>query len=268
MNWKRLKKWLFILLAVYVAIGAAFYFLQDRFLFRPVRLENNTPFSFPGAYREINIPVNERETIHLVKFLPDSQAKGMVLYFHGNKRNIGWYARYTREFTRHGYEVLMLDYPGFGKSQGKLTEKKLYEWALQAYRLAMSSYPADSIVIYGKSMGTGIAAWLASARDCRRLILETPYYDLPSAVQHYLPVYPVHWMLHYQLPTYQYLPSVKAPVTIFQGTRDRVIPYRNAARLKPLLKKEDEFVTVKKGRHNDLFDHALVKGKLDSLLRR
>ena len=72
-------------------------------------------------------------------------------------------------------------------------------------------------------------------RDCRRLILESPYYSLESLGYHYLPIYPWGRMLHYHFPTYSYLPKVTAPVTIFHGTEDRTVPYSNALRLKAVV---------------------------------
>lgn len=268
MTKKRILKWLKKLLIVYVAGGLALYLLQDAILFHPVSLKRSHRYDFPFPHKDISIPLGGKDTLNLIDFtVPDTAKRGVVLYFHGNKRNISWYARFIPYFTRHGYEVLMIDYPGYGKSTGKLTEQKLYDWSALVYDIAIKKYAADSIIIYGKSMGTGIASHLAAEKDCSRLILETPYYDFPSVISHYLPIYPVRWMLHYQLPTYQYLPKVKAPITIFQGTRDRLITYSNAKRLQPLLKQQDEFVTVKGASHNNLYDYELVVQKLDSLLR-
>ncbi len=267
MKKKKVIKWIKIILIVYVLLGGALYFLQDRILFHPVSLKRDHKYNFTEPHTETSVPVNKSDTLNLVDFSStDSVTRGVVLYFHGNKKNIAWYSKYIPWFTKHGYQVLMIDYPGFGKSTGKLTEKKLYEWALQVYKIARTRFSADSIIIYGKSMGTGIAAQLASKRDCRRLILETPYYDFPSVVSHYLPFYPVRWMLHYEFPTHSYLPSVTAPITIFQGTKDLVIAYKNARRLKPLLKKGDEFITIKGGKHNNLYKYKEVTSKLDSLL--
>ncbi len=263
----KIKKWLIVLALVYVGVGAAFYFLQDRILFRPVSLKRDHSYNFNVPHKELNIPLNNEDTLNLIQFLStDTVTRGIVLYFHGNKKNIAWYAKYPPSFTRHGYEVLMIDYPGFGKSKGRFTEKILYEWAMQVYVLARSRFGPDSIIIYGKSMGTGIAAQLASLRSCKRLILETPYYDFPSVVKQYLPVYPVDWMLHYELPVHRYLPNVLAPVTIFHGTKDGVIRYRNAKRLKPLLKEKDEFISIEKGSHNNLYEFPAMTTKLDSLL--
>jgi pimeloyl-ACP methyl ester carboxylesterase len=269
MKKKKFFKWLWIVVIIYVLGGVALYFLQDAILFHPVSLKRDHNYSFPEPHKDISIALNEQDTLNLVDFSStDTVTRGVVLYFHGNKRNISWYSKYIPYFTRHGYQVLMIDYPGFGKSTGKLTEQKLYNWALQVYRIANKRFSADSIIIYGKSMGTGIAAQLASIRDCKRLILETPYYDFPSVISHYLPIYPVRWMLHYDLPTYEYLKTVSAPITIFQGTNDMLVTYGNAMRLKPLLKPVDEFVTVNGAGHNNLYDYREVTGKLDSLLSR
>lgn len=268
MNWKRVKKWSIIIAIIYVVGGVALYFLQDRILFHPVSLKRSHQYDFKVPHKDLNIPINDKDTLNLVQFLSgDSVKRGVVLYFHGNKKNISWYARFAPYFTKHGYEVLMIDYPGFGKSTGRFDEQTLYDWAMHVYTLARSRYGPDSIIIYGKSMGTGIAAQLASMRSCNRLILETPYYDFPSVVKHYLPVYPVHRMIHFQLPTYEYLPTIVAPISIFQGTSDGVITYRNAKRLQPLLKKTDEFITIEGGKHNNLYEFELTTRKIDSLLQ-
>ncbi len=263
-----MRKWLKIAVILYIAGGIALYYLQDAILFHPVQLKGSHKYETREAHTDVSIPINEEDTLNMVRFHPaGKQPRGVVLYFHGNKKNIGWYARFTPFFTRHGYEVMMIDYPGFGKSRGKFTEKTLYDWARQLYKFSRSYYPADSIIIYGKSMGTGIAAYLASREECRRLILETPYYDFPSVIRQYLPIYPVGSMLHYKLPTYQYLQFVKAPVTIFHGTSDWVIRYRNSKRLKRLLKPPGEFISIEGGSHNNLYEYPLMQRKMDSLLR-
>ncbi|MBV9986723.1 MAG: alpha/beta fold hydrolase, partial [Chitinophagaceae bacterium] len=191
-----------------------------------------------------------------------------VIYFHGNSSNISRYAPFAGWFTRNGYEVWMPDYPGYGKSTGELSENMLYEEALQVYRSARARYQPSQIIIYGKSLGTGIASQLASIRDCRRLILETPFYSATSLVRPYLFMYPLGSLMHFKLPTYSYLPKVTAPITIFQGTSDGVVPYRNASRLKPLLKPGDEFITLEGGTHNNLGSYPLLQAKLDSVLKQ
>jgi len=267
-KYRKIWKWLRIIIVIYVIGGLALYFLQDYILFRPVTLKKEQKYHFPQKHKEVNIPVNEKSNLNIVQFLSDdSIAKGVILYFHGNRKNISWYAKYAPQFTHHGFEVWMIDYPGFGKSTGKFSEQILYDWAGYMYKFAQTKFSSDSIIIYGKSMGTGIAAHLASVQPCKKLLLETPYYDYPSVLRQYLPIYPIEWMIHYKMPTYRYITNVNASITIFHGTDDNVIRYGNAERLKQFLKPGDEFVTIKNGRHNDLFSFKQTVEKLDSLLK-
>jgi len=267
-NYKKVWKWLKIIAIIYILGGIALYFLQDYILFHPVTLKRDHKYDFPEKNKEINIPITENSNLNIVQFFStDTVTKGVVLYFHGNKKNISWYAKYSPYFTKYGYEVWLIDYPGFGKSTGKLTEQTLYDWANYMYNFARTRFSADSIIVYGKSMGTGIATHLASLHPCKKLILETPYYDYPSVIKHYLPIYPIEWMIHYKISTHDYIEKVIVPITIFQGTDDRLVTYNNAKRLKPFLKAEDEFVTIDGGSHNDLFDFKETIEKLDSLLK-
>ena len=261
-------RWFKIILFFYVVIGIAFYFLQLKILLHPIPYDQDYAYNFNKPFKEINIPINHHENFNIVQFFPkDSVRKGVVLYFHGNRINITHYAAFADNFTRFGYEVWMPDYPGFGKTTGELTEKKLYDEALLAYKLANLKFKTDSIIIYGKSFGTGIASQLASVKDCRRLILETPYYSIPALFGYYAPIYPTSYMSKFKLYINEYLQEVTAPVTIFHGTDDEIIPYSVTEKLKDVLKPADEFITIQKGKHNNLNDFTLFHQKLDSILR-
>lgn len=295
-------RWLKVFILLYCIIGIAFYYCQDILLFHPMAVDKSVKYDLGQPYTEVNLPYDKETNLNIIQFKADKPGlsstapgttektsavrdttsggmdttstvgaglpKGVVLYFHGNKRNITWYAKYAADFTAKGYEVWMLDYPGYGKSTGKLTEQKLYDYALQFYKLARSRWQPGQIILYGKSLGTGIAAELGSVRDCRRLILECPYFSMESMARRYFPIYPLGTMLKYRFPTNTYLPAVTAPITVFHGSNDGLIPYSNAALLKPLLKPGDEFITIEGGGHNDLHDFPLFREKLDSVLSR
>ena len=247
-------------------IGIALYFLQDKFIFHPQKLASDYQYKFDVPFQQIDLAVTEEKNLSIVQFtIPDSVRKGIVLYFHGNRENINRYAPYAKNFTRNNYEVWMLDYPGFGKSTGKRNEGILYEDALTLYKMAINKVAADSIIIYGKSLGTGIASHLASVRDCKRLILETPYYNMDALAKHYFFIYPVVPMSKYTLPTNKNFKFINAPIAIFHGTKDRVIPYKHARWLASK-KNGTELITIEKGRHNNLNDFTLFQQKLDSLL--
>lgn len=257
-----------IILLIYVLVGIGLYYFQEKILLHPVSHPEGYAYTFKVPFKEVNIPINKRENLNIVQFLPgDSLRKGVVLYFHGNRKNIHHYAAFAPNFTKHGYEVWMPDYPGFGKTTGELTEKKLYEEALLVYKLALKKFRADSIIIYGRSFGTGIASQLATVIDCRKLILETPYYSIPALFGYYAPVYPTSYMSKFQLPVNEYLKEVTVPVTIFHGTHDEIIPYSITKKLKMSLKPGDEFITIEDGKHNNLNEFSLFHHKLDSLLR-
>jgi alpha-beta hydrolase superfamily lysophospholipase len=265
---KKFWKWIKITLTVYVVSGIALYFLQEKFLFHPEKLPEDHVFNFAFPFKEINLAVNNEKNLSIVQFIvPDSVCKGVVLYFHGNRKNIERYAPFASNFTKNNYEVWMIDYPGFGKSTGERNEQILYDDALQFYKIARAKFSKDSIIIYGKSIGTGIASQLASARDCKRLILETPYYSIDALFNHYAFIYPVSWMSKYHLPTYRYFENITAPVTIFHGTDDEVIPYNHSKKLLKIARPRDELITIEKGRHNNLNDFPLFHQKLDSVLQ-
>ena len=180
-NRNKIFGWIKIGLLVYASVGIAMFYLQDKILFHPQKLSAGHQYKFKGRYEEINIPFNDSDTMNLIKFLPDNiPVKGVVIYFHGNMKNIDHYATFANPFLKLGYEVWMEDYPGFGKSTGTITEQKLYEQALQVKKMADLKFQPDSIVFYGKSLGTGIAANIASRTKAKILILETPYYSIPS----------------------------------------------------------------------------------------
>lgn len=262
---RRIIRWIKIIALFYVIIGFGLYYFQEKILLHPQPLTADYIFHVP--FKEVNIPINKSENFNIVQFFPkDSVRKGVVLYFHGNMKNIYHYANASGNFTKNGYEVWMPDYPGFGKTTGELTEKKLYDEALVAYKLANKSFMADSIIIYGRSFGTGVASQLATMVDCRRLILETPYYNVPALFGYYAPIYPTSLMSKFRLPVNEYLKDVTVPVTIFHGTDDEILPYSVTKKLKMFLKPADEFITIEKGKHNNLNDFTLFHQKLDSLL--
>jgi len=265
---KILFRWVKLIVLLYCLIGIVIYYGQNKVLFHPEPLAANYHYSFPYPFKELNLPYSQSSNINIIQFTTsEPKPKGVVLYFHGNKKNISWYAHFAPLFTQKGYEVWMMDYPGFGKSTGEFTEQQLYAWAKVFYTLAQAHFSKDSIIIYGKSMGTGIAAELATKRDCKALVLESPYYSIPSIVGSWLPVYPLNKMIHFKIPTWQYLQEISNPVIIFHGTSDYTIPFRNCSQLKQYLKPNDEFIPIEGGHHNDLTTFPVYQQKLDSLLK-
>jgi pimeloyl-ACP methyl ester carboxylesterase len=133
-------RWTRIILLVYCTAGIALYYLQEKLLFHPTVLAANAAFSFNAPHEEFFLPLNETDSISVVKFLHENNFKGAVVYYHGNRENINHYAAFAANFTKNGYDVWMMDYAGFGKSTGKLSERKLYDDAMQVFKLVNSKY--------------------------------------------------------------------------------------------------------------------------------
>lgn len=264
---QKVFKWVKIALIIYCLVGIGLYYAQEKFLFHPKKLDRDYKYPFTEKFAELNIPVNNEDTIHLVKFFPnDSLRKGVVIYYHGNEKNIVRYEPFTGIFTKHGYEVWMMDYPGFGKSTGSITERKLYDYALQVQKLASTKFAPDSTIIYGKSLGTAIASYIAAHTKGKMLILETPYYSVPDLLSVYAPIYPAKRMAKYEFPNYLHIQSVEEPIFIFEGTDDWVVPHKSAEKLIPLLKPADRFITIEGASHNNIYPLQVYQKTMDSLL--
>ena len=260
---KKRRRLLLVLLFIYLAVGIILYFIQDKIIFHPQPLPQEYSFHFNQAFKEINVR-RGHGNLNIVQFFPKEKARGIVLYFHGNMTNIERYARFSPVFTRNNYEVWMIDYPGYGKTTGKRTEQTMYEDAILFYDLAIKKTIPENIIIYGKSLGTGVASYLASIKFCKQLVLETPYYSMTSMARNYAPLYPAS-LIRYSFPVYQYLKEVKTPITIFHGTSDRVVPYKQSQKLKKEVP-SIELITVPDGTHNNLYKFPAVIQKLDLLL--
>ena len=263
---EKLKKVMIYLLAFYLLIMGGFYFFQEKIFFHPTPLPSDYQFHFKQKFVEKPIKPDASTVTDIVRFLPADSAKGVVLYFHGNRDNIERYAPYSEIFTRHGYECWMVDYPGFGKSTGRLTTESMQIQALQTYLLARSMFKPESIIVYGKSLGSGPASFLASTRPCSRLILETPYYSLSSLARHFAPIFPINWLIKIDFDNGEALQAVAVPITIFHGDDDHTIPLSNATKLKAVLKPKDEFIIIEGGHHNGIADFPKYHQMMDSIL--
>lgn len=257
-----------VVVLIYAIIGILLHALQEKMLFHPEELPTDYVFPFSKPFNEIYIPLNETDTIHMVHFPSKATVrKGDVLYFHGNRKNIEYYYSRVPVFLQAGYDVWMPDYPTFGKSRGKLTEESMMRMALTVHQYVTRVSGNSQIVVYGRSLGTAPASYVAAEVPVKQLILETPYSSIPSLFSTYAFMYPVKAMSKYQLSNCKNLERVQEPVCIFHGTNDGVIPYREAARLKKVLKPGDEFVDIEEGSHNNIDRFPLYAETLNRLLQ-
>lgn len=245
------------------------YFKQESLIFCPEALPAGFPFSFSGRFEELAWPV-EGAVISALHFKAE-QPRGAVLYFHGNAGSLRSWGAIAPDFTGRGYDVLIPDYRGFGKSTGRIrSEKILLRDAEAAYERLREVYPENRIILYGRSVGTGLAVYLAAANRPRMVILESPYYSFLDLAAYHYPLIPrplLRLLLRYPLRTDQWIAKVECPIYLFHGERDEIIPHASSVRLLPLIRSERMLTTIPSGGHNDLGEHDLYQRKLDQILR-
>jgi uncharacterized protein len=226
--------------------------VPEWFIFHPEPLPQGHVFRFEQPFEEVWLEPESNARIHGLWFRQE-QPQGLILYFHGNAGSLDRWGQYAADFTRLGYEVMMIDYRTFGKSTGPLSEGALHRDAFSAYRFARQHFKAEEIVLYGRSLGSGIATQLAAAVPARMLILETPFFNLRDVMQSYLPLMGRGAFPHaYGFRSDLFIQQVEIPIHIFHGTRDGVVPYREGYRFQELLQDRVDFLTLPGGGHHDL----------------
>ncbi|WP_369992709.1 alpha/beta hydrolase [Winogradskyella sp.] len=262
---KRLRKIAIALFALYVMIGSALYFFQEKLMFLPSTLAQDYKYQFDYPFEELFLKIEDEATINALHFKAENP-KGVILYFHGNAGDLSRWGKITEFFVEKRYDVLVMDYRTYGKSIGKLSEDAIYKDAQYCYDYLLERYSENEITLYGRSLGTGIASYLASKNNAKRLILETPYYSILDIAKHRFPMFPVKQLLKYRFPTFQYLPKVKCPITIIHGTEDNVVPFSSGKKLSEL-ESDIDFFTVKGGGHNNLIEFEDYHKAIDNVLK-
>lgn len=232
-------------------LSIAAYFLQDFFIFKPEKLHPDFQFKYDAPFRELNFDIEPGVRINGLHFYRDNP-KGLLLYFHGNSRSIKGWAKYARDFYRYDYDVVLVDYRGFGKSTGKRSEPEMLSDMQRVYRSLANEYGEQHLIVYGRSLGSGFAAKVASDNNPRYLILDAPYYNFKKVIERFLPILPVRLVLRYHLRTDRWLQKVACPVYIIHGTRDWLIPIRHSERLQHINPRKITLIRIHGGGHNNL----------------
>ncbi|MEM6632120.1 MAG: alpha/beta fold hydrolase [Bacteroidota bacterium] len=242
---------LLILLAIYLGIMLTVYFTQHYFFFRPEILPPHFSFTYPFDFEERTFEMEDGGKINSLHFkVPNS--RGLIYYFKGNSRSIKGWAKFAQDFISNGYDFFMMDYRGFGKSTGKRTETRLYNDSQQLYKWLQKEYSEEQIIIYGRSLGSGIAARIASWNHPRMLILDSPYFSFYHNIKRWAFILPLKYILRYQIRTDQFITQVEAPIYIIHGDKDRLIPISHSYRLKAIRPQDIELMVIEGGGHNNL----------------
>lgn len=257
-------KFILFLGILYGIISLFVYWYQENLIFFPDVLAPDYQFTHFKDVEELYFQPEENTRLHALRFTVENP-KGIILYFHGNARALDNWGYVAEEFTRRGYEVIMPDYRGFGKSTGPRSEKGMTDDARYIYQQLAAKHPESDIILYGRSLGTGIASAIAASNQPRMLILETPYFSLFRMASEQMRFLPTRWLLRFHFRTDKNLKEADCPVFLFHGTEDELIPYQHALDLKDHVP-EAQLITIPGASHNNLSDFELFNKKIDEIL--
>ena len=235
-------------------------------LFPGSKLDKNFNFKFPGTFSELNIQTKDGYKLNGLLFKA-KQPKGLIFFLHGSNYALNTWGNIAPVYTNLNYDIFLLDYRGYGKSESKVSsESQLNSDVQTAYNRLKLSYPESKIIVIGQSLGTGPATMLAANNNPQRLILQAPYYSLPDWIYYVVPGVDTSNM-KYQFRTCDFLKKTKAAVTIFHGDADSAIYYGSSQKLSSFFKRGDKLFILKDEGHNDFSKNKEYLEELENILR-
>ena len=255
---------------LYVVLGYTLllvitYFVQERFIFKPEKLQQDFVYKYDAPFKELFFEIEEGVLINGLHFTVTNPL-GLILYFHGNTRSIKGWGRYAKDFTRYNYDVVMVDYRGFGKSTGQRSEKVMLNDMQFVYDNLQVQYNEHHIIVYGRSLGSGFAAKIASDNRPRYLILDAPYFNFKKVMERFLPIVPMRFLLRFHLRTDKWIRNVNCHTYIFHGTKDWLIPISNSEKLQAINPSKITLIRIIGGGHNNLTSFVQYHNLLRDIL--
>ena len=237
-------------------------YFQEKVVFLPVILPHDHTYDFENDFKEYLWDTPFDGKINVLHFRIENP-KGVIAYFHGNADNLHRWGKIAVDFTKFGYDVLVMDYRGYGKSSGPRNEEYLYSDAQFFYDFAKENYGENKIIVYGRSLGGAFATKIAGENQPKMVILEATFYNLQDIVNRWLPgkvTDKVSPKMTYHFLSNQNILKIKVPLYHFHGTKDSVVPLKSGKKLFEVFEKEHpkipkKFIEIKGGTHEDLIKY-------------
>lgn len=244
------------------ALTVLFLFLaQSRLIYFPnipSRALGPGPDSIGLAYEAVDIVTEDGIRLH-GWYIPAPEPSGFLLFFHGNAGNISHRLDSLKIFHDLNLSSLIFDYRGYGRSEGELSERGTYRDAEAAwhYLTKQRGIPASQIILFGRSLGAAIAAYLASRQRPAALIIESGFVSVPELGAQLYPWLPVRWLARFKYPTSKFLNMTSVPALIIHSRDDEIIPFAQGRSLFTHAHQPKDFLELRGG-HNDGF---LISGR-------
>ena len=267
-------KWLKIIIGIFVGLHLVVFFaliFQEQIIFQSKSVSDNYKFKILVPHQEyIWQDTSSNKRIYNAIYTTAKRKVGYIFYLHGNYQNVEYHTQFIPYYTDRGYTVWMMDYSGFGKSNGDRTEKILYKDAAMMLDSFASKYKINEkdIIIIGAEFGAAIASKIAVEKQSKKLALIAPLTNLPQLYREYLPWIPFNLFLNYRFSTKEFLIQYQGKVGIFHGSNNMWIPLRNSNRLQKDLKPGDEFHYYKTRRSEDITDNIDFQEDMNLFLKK
>jgi len=254
-----IKSLLRILLAITVAIPLILYpylyFFQDKLLFHPQKIEAGTLKVLRKYHADSEVILKTPDNIQLHGWFLKANSSGkspLLIYFGGNAEEVSWRID-EKEFFKK-YSLLLINYRGYGLSKGKPSEKSLFKDALFIYDTFVKRRDVDSrkIVAMGRSLGTGVAVYLAKHRHLEKVILVSPYDSIKKVAQKVYPYAPVSLLLKHPFDSLSRAPSISTPMLALIASNDTVISPEHSKALVKKWKGKTKQVIIQNTDHNSI----------------
>ncbi len=242
----------------YTGLGIVLFFMQPKFLYSPMRQVPYRPDQIGLDYEDVILATSDGVEIN-GWYLPAKNAEFTVLFCHGNGGNMAHRLDSLNIFNELGVSCFVFDYRGYGQSEGKPSEQGTYLDAAAAYKwlVEIKGICPDKIIVFGRSLGGSIAAYLAGKVDCAGLIVESSFTCYVDMGKKFYPYMPVRMFARFKYKTVDYLDDVDVPVLIIHSRDDEIVPFEFGLNLYEAAGEPKEFVEIS-GCHNDGF---LYSGK-------
>ncbi|PQB04471.1 alpha/beta hydrolase [Aureitalea marina] len=263
---RRIRKGIYFGVITMGILLGGLYFFQESLIFPAQTLEEDHLFQLQSPFEEGFLVTRDGARLNYLR-LKAEDPRGIIVYYHGNGGSLERWKDLTQPFTELGWDVLVWDYRGYGKSTGERSSEAMYDDAQLIYVKALDWYSEEQLLVYGRSMGTTFATYVSARNSPSSLVLESPFYSLKSLVKNKYPILPVYRLLKYNFPTYSFASGVGCPIRIFHGTQDRVVPSEQGEALWREFPKNSEFILIEEGGHNDLAEFSIYQDRIRQILR-
>jgi hypothetical protein len=249
-----------------VLVGGLYVFQRHLLYFPDVRRPEVGDLAALGV-REITLKTADGLSL-ISWYVPPRDGHPVIAYFHGNGGHIGHRAERLRWFAHSGYGVLMAEYRGYGGNPGTPSESGLVADGSAALDfLGGEPIAPNRLVIYGESLGSGVAVPLAAQREVASLILEAPFTSVAEVAQYHYSFIPAFALVRDRFDSLARIGQVEAPILVIHGEQDRVVPVRFGRALFDAAPQPKELWLAREAGHEDLVRYGALEAVLDFLRR-